>query len=769
MQSNLNIPNSTGYEFRQNVMKALKTVYETQVSTEEPSETFPGSKWADKGSIPLSTKVRDSVDAVWLNQPSVYQYDSSVFSNVSFVGYKKGDFVSRSDGTGYWFNTVDGNTTDPEAAGAASAGWVPDFTSGVASVTVGGSNIILTPTQYGHPAIFFTGTIAGDINVTFPSFSGEWFVQNGSTGNYTLSVKTASGVAVQIPQNFSGRIYSDGTNIYLGNVALTSKVNVKYYGALGAGGDYTARLQAAFNSGAKRVRIPPGDYGISSYLLVPVGVRIEGEGRIFALNDMPQYVPWATCHQKQMILFLGDKCSISGIELDGQNYNAGGVAVWNGNKPKVYDCNIHNTGASQAILDTVGKKARYKNNDIQYGAHGIQLWQTSDAHVSGNIIDSVDGGGVWTADAYDVSVWGNTISNCGDVGIDFEGGLNCTSWGNNVSACKNGELAFFQNGTGSGIVPANLVHKGNTVHRTATYLAGTTGTPTACNANGGACYVNSMNVGSINITFEENTINCDFGFSFFTEGLVDGKTGLKFVKNTVRSAANLFRIQNAWFSIVEGNTFYGAAGSETLQNEWKNCSGGIFNKNKFIYENAKATNFVVSFYTDSATVTVSPRFTENEFDNCGDLAFRHDGYISNVRCLVSRNRLTEVHTPNGGIAVTNASQPIYLEQQLNLLLVEGDNDLAALTGLKVTGLCAHGVFAVWMGGTVGSRYGIVYTTEQTGLVGIVTSRDGSGSGSGIGASTSRYASFSGSVITIADIDPTYQSTAHLALMCNSYH
>ena len=101
MQSNLNIPNSTGYEFRQNVMKALKTVYETQVSTEEPSETFPGAKWADSSIVPLRTKVRNSENTCWLHQPGVYQYDSTIFSNSAFVGYDKGDIVLRSDGAGY--------------------------------------------------------------------------------------------------------------------------------------------------------------------------------------------------------------------------------------------------------------------------------------------------------------------------------------------------------------------------------------------------------------------------------------------------------------------------------------------------------------------------------------------------------------------------------------------------------------------------------------------------------------------------------------------
>lgn len=215
MQSNLTIPNSTGYEFRQNVMKALKTVYETQVSTEEPSETFPGAKWADSSVVPLRTKVRDSGNTSWLHQPGVYQYDSSIFSNVAFVGYDKGDIVMRSDGTGYWFNTIDNNITDPEASGAATAGWVPDYQAGATTVAMSGSSVTLTPDQYGKPLITITGALSTNLNLIFPTLAQGWIVINNTTGGYSITAKTTSGSGVTL--GTISQIVCDGTNVYAAN------------------------------------------------------------------------------------------------------------------------------------------------------------------------------------------------------------------------------------------------------------------------------------------------------------------------------------------------------------------------------------------------------------------------------------------------------------------------------------------------------------------------------------------------------------------------
>ncbi len=150
----------------------------------------------------------------WANAGAGYVYDGTFAADSNVGGYPKGSRVLRSDGLGYWFNTTDNNTTDPEAAGTAPAlaGWVPDYTNGVTAVTMTGSNVTLTAPQYGKPVIVISGLLTANLNLIFPSIAAEWTVINNTTGPYTVTCKTAAGTGVVV--NSAQAIVGDGTNIY---------------------------------------------------------------------------------------------------------------------------------------------------------------------------------------------------------------------------------------------------------------------------------------------------------------------------------------------------------------------------------------------------------------------------------------------------------------------------------------------------------------------------------------------------------------------------
>jgi len=148
----------------------------------------------------------------WANAGGGYAYDAAFATDPNVGGYPKGARIMRSDGLGYWFNTVENNTTDPEAAGAAAAGWVPDFTNGVTSVAMASANVTLTPLQYGKPIIVITGTLTANLNLIFPTIVNEWTVINNTTGPYTITCKTAAGTGLVV--NTAALIVGDGTNIY---------------------------------------------------------------------------------------------------------------------------------------------------------------------------------------------------------------------------------------------------------------------------------------------------------------------------------------------------------------------------------------------------------------------------------------------------------------------------------------------------------------------------------------------------------------------------
>ena len=152
----------------------------------------------------------------WANAGGGYVYDGAFAADANVTGYPKGARILRSDGAGYWLNTIDGNTVDPESVtvnAAQVAGWVPDLTNGVAAVTMTNANVTLTPIQYGKPLIVLSGILTANLNLIFPNLSGEWTVVNNCTGAFTVTAKTAAGTGAVVTSGSVRIIYGDGTNI----------------------------------------------------------------------------------------------------------------------------------------------------------------------------------------------------------------------------------------------------------------------------------------------------------------------------------------------------------------------------------------------------------------------------------------------------------------------------------------------------------------------------------------------------------------------------
>ena len=161
----------------------------------------------------------------WANAGGGYAFDGTFAADSNVGGYPKGARIMRSDGLGYWFNTVENNTTDPENATvgvAAAAGWVPDYTNGVTTVAMASANVTLTPVQYGKPVIVMAGTLTANLNLIFPNLTNEWTVINNTTGAFAITCKTAAGTGLVV--NTSALIVGDGTNIQSAITISTSKI-----------------------------------------------------------------------------------------------------------------------------------------------------------------------------------------------------------------------------------------------------------------------------------------------------------------------------------------------------------------------------------------------------------------------------------------------------------------------------------------------------------------------------------------------------------------
>lgn len=146
----------------------------------------------------------------WANAGGGYAFDGTFAADAAVGGYPKGARVMRSDGEGYWLNTAENNTTDPEAAGA---GWVPDFTSGAATVAMASANVTLTALQAGRPLIIITGTLTANLNLIFPTYVKSWLVLNRASGAYNVTCKTSGGTGLAVPTGTRAQIVGDGTNV----------------------------------------------------------------------------------------------------------------------------------------------------------------------------------------------------------------------------------------------------------------------------------------------------------------------------------------------------------------------------------------------------------------------------------------------------------------------------------------------------------------------------------------------------------------------------
>lgn len=87
--------------------------------------------------------------------------------------------------------------------------------AGVLSVDcAGASDVTLTDAQALLNMIFLcTGTLTGSINLIVPTNTKIYAVTNGTSGAYTLTVKTSGGTGILVPQGEAMLLYCDGTNV----------------------------------------------------------------------------------------------------------------------------------------------------------------------------------------------------------------------------------------------------------------------------------------------------------------------------------------------------------------------------------------------------------------------------------------------------------------------------------------------------------------------------------------------------------------------------
>lgn len=132
-------------------------------------------------------------------------------------GYPNGAALLNTNGNGFWISTVDNNLTNPNTGGD---GWRTLTNSYLDKSVAGAVDVTLSSLEAAYPIIDLTGAITANINVIVPTAANAWTFKNTTTGDFTITVKMATGTGVVIMQNATASVYSDGTNVDYSNSYL---------------------------------------------------------------------------------------------------------------------------------------------------------------------------------------------------------------------------------------------------------------------------------------------------------------------------------------------------------------------------------------------------------------------------------------------------------------------------------------------------------------------------------------------------------------------
>lgn len=77
----------------------------------------------------------------------------------------------------------------------------------------GNADVTLSSAEGAYQLIQLTGALTGNINVVFPTSVGIWYIDNQTSGAYTVNCKTLAGTGYITTQGQQVIIFGDGTNI----------------------------------------------------------------------------------------------------------------------------------------------------------------------------------------------------------------------------------------------------------------------------------------------------------------------------------------------------------------------------------------------------------------------------------------------------------------------------------------------------------------------------------------------------------------------------
>ena len=154
--------------------------------------------------------------AWWMMLGGGFAFDNAFATAAQIGGYPKGAVLQSVDAAGNWISAIDNNTVNPDTStDPAGGGYVPGYHYGATALSgLTGGTVTLTNAQAAKRALTLTGALTSALTIVVPTWLKPWTITNNTTGAFAVTVKTAAGTGILIPQNGSPtRVTGDGANI----------------------------------------------------------------------------------------------------------------------------------------------------------------------------------------------------------------------------------------------------------------------------------------------------------------------------------------------------------------------------------------------------------------------------------------------------------------------------------------------------------------------------------------------------------------------------
>ena len=161
---------------------------------------YGGQMWVDG----VLTTIADGLIALTASVTNYIEHDRAGVVSKNAVGFSADRFPIAEVVTNTVLMT---SVTDRRIANRPQVGRL------VKSVAGGAGTTVLTAAEARNDILEFTGALTGNRTIEVPTMPRVWIVFNNTTGAFTLTVKTAAGTGIAVPQGKRLVLLCDGTNV----------------------------------------------------------------------------------------------------------------------------------------------------------------------------------------------------------------------------------------------------------------------------------------------------------------------------------------------------------------------------------------------------------------------------------------------------------------------------------------------------------------------------------------------------------------------------